>query len=365
VFRVQRMKAARLNADCTITVRDVPIPEPAPGQARLRVLQAGICNTDVELTRGFKGFEGTMGHEFVAVIDKICPPTSGAAPTCVQSSFFLWWNVQFSPLVDSSLLCLTLFSIAVQEGDRVVSEINFVPDGTGCRCYHERAQHPERAAIGIFKADGCFAEFVVVPLINLHLVPPSLSDDEAMFTEPLAAACQILQQFHFKHDDSVAVVGTGKLGIMIAQAIASTHTEVLVLGRRTDAFPLFQERGLKTALVGDVLAEGRKFSLVVDCTGSAEGFDSALNLTRASGTMVMKSTFAGNTSANLTKVVVDEITLIGSRCGPFSLSLKLLESKRVSVQGLITHRFSLDQAPEAVAKAAAPDSFKVAIRIAP
>lgn len=327
------MKAARLGKDGTVTVQDVPIPEPEVGQARLRVLQAGVCNTDVELSRGYKGFEGTMGHEFVGIVDKICPSANGPPH--------------------------------VKEGDRVVSEINLVKDGSGCRCYHERAQHPERAALGIVNADGCFAEYVISPIINLHLVPPSLSDDQAMFAEPLAAACQILQQYHFRHDDDAAVVGTGKLGIMIAQAIASTHTPVLVLGRRRDAFPRFEEKGLKTGLVSDVLASGRKFSVVVDCTGSANGFDSALNMTKPAGTLVMKSTFAGNTDANLTKVVVDEITLIGSRCGPFRVALALLESQRVKVHGLISHRFSLAQAPEAVAKAAAPDSFKVAIRVAP
>eukprot|EP00283_Hemiselmis_rufescens_P006414 CAMPEP_0173422730 /NCGR_PEP_ID=MMETSP1357-20121228/3325_1 /TAXON_ID=77926 /ORGANISM="Hemiselmis rufescens, Strain PCC563" /LENGTH=191 /DNA_ID=CAMNT_0014385781 /DNA_START=22 /DNA_END=593 /DNA_ORIENTATION=+ len=190
------MKAARLGTDGKVTICEVPLPVPAAGEALIQILQAGICNTDIEITsRGYKGFAGTIGHEFVGIVKELKAPSDGS-------------------------------SGHIQVGMRVVGEINCVPEGCGCRNYHERAQHPERAALGIFKRDGIFAEYATIPLINLHEVPQTLSDDQAMFAEPLAAACQILQQVHVQGSDRVAVVGTGKLGVLIAQALKTTGCSV-------------------------------------------------------------------------------------------------------------------------------------------
>ena len=273
------MQAARLYGG-DVAVTTVPIPEPKAGEARLKILQGGICNTDVELTRGYKGggFGGTIGHEFVARVDKI---------HC-----------------DSAATC------HVAEGQRVVSEINCVPDGCGCRNYHDRAQHPARAALGIFKADGAFAEYCIAPIVNLHAVPDSLTNDQAVFTEPLAAACQITQQVHFSSGDRVAVVGTGKLGVLICQAIAAIgDCDVTAFGRREANFPLFAKRGIKTRLVASIEApHDALFDVVVDCTGNAAGFDTALNLVKPRGKLVMKSTFDGPTPANLTKVSKAEMS---------------------------------------------------------
>jgi len=325
------MRAARLGQDGAIKVEEMEIPTPGPGEALVRIVQAGICNTDIEIaSRGYKGFAGTIGHEFVGVIDTIA--ANSHTDFCV--------------------------------GQRVVAEINCVPEGCGCRDYHERAQHPDRAALGIFKRDGIFAEFATVPLVNLHPVPDSLSDDEAMFAEPLAAACQILQQVHVKGTESVAVLGTGKLGILICQALAITGCHVVAMGRREDTFEPFKKRGIATKLTSDI-ADSEKYDIVVDCTGSEAGFNTALSITKPCGTLVLKSTFAGMTPADLTKVVVDEIKIQGSRCGPFAVALAFLEKKQVTVDGLITHRFTLDQTVEAIQKAGQKDSLKVAIRVAP
>ena len=309
------MLAARLY-EGRVVVQTVPIPEPRVGEARLRILQGGICSTDIEMTRGYKGGGGghTLGHEFVARVDKL--------------------NVD---LTSQRRFC------HVSEGQRVVAEINCVSDSCGCRNWQERAQHPERVALGIFGADGAFAEYLVVPIINLHPVPASISDDQAMFVEPLAAACQITQQVQFLSGDRVAVVGTGKLGILIVQAILATSAcRITAFGRRETNFHLFMDRGVETRLVSSIDA-AEKYDVVVDCTGNETGFETALNLVKPHGKLVLKSTFAGKSPANLTKVVVDEISIIGSRCGPFSMALKLLEDRRVSVEELITHRYPLPQ----------------------
>lgn len=207
-------------------------------------------------------------------------------------------------------------------GQRVVAEINCVPECSGCRNYHERAQHPGRTALGIFGSDGAFAEFVAVPIENIHMVPEALTDDQAMFAEPLAAACQISQQIHIQSSDRCAVVGTGKLGVLIAQVLSNMGGVVTAAGRREANFAFLQAQGITTALVSDLLDQKLLFDVVVDCTGNEEGFATALALTRPTGTLVLKSTFAGKTSADLTQVVVNEIKLVGSRyVVPFPLHL--------------------------------------------
>ncbi|KAJ1496459.1 chaperonin 10-like protein [Baffinella frigidus] len=218
------MQAARLSEDGRLIVNEVPIPQPGPGWARLQILQAGICNTDLELRRGYKGgFSGTLGHEFVARVHAVNP-----SPEAVPH---------------------------VAVGQRVVAEINCVPGGCGCRGYHERAQHPARSALGIFGADGGFAEYLIVPIENIHLVPESLTDDQAMFAEPLAAACQITQQVHVRASQKCAVLGTGKLGVLISQVLAHAGCAVTAAGRREVNFEFLQARGITTALAPALLAQ--------------------------------------------------------------------------------------------------------------
>jgi threonine dehydrogenase-like Zn-dependent dehydrogenase len=284
-----------------------PAPVPAPGEAILRVTCAGICNTDLELVKGYMGFRGVLGHEFIGIVEQIADNTAGFKP-----------------------------------GDRVVAEINCVAlDSPSCD-YFSRAQDPARTTLGIDRRDGVFADHTRVPVANLHHVPANVSDDEAVFVEPLAAACQILEQVHLKPTDHVAVLGDGKLGLLCAQVLATTGCNLLALGKHINKLDILAQRGIRTLL--STAWEGqRNFDVVVECTGAAAGFDQARRMLRPRGTLVLKSTFEGLTEANLTAIVVDEITVMGSRCGPFAAALRLLAEKRVDVLPLIHARYPLEQ----------------------
>ena len=304
-------------------VTDYPVPEPAPGEAVLRVIQAGICNTDLELLRGYKGFHGVLGHEFVARIH--------ALPDDVRG-----WSL----------------------GERVVSEINVSPAAT----WQTRAQDWHRAALGIFGRDGAFADFVRVPLENLHRVPDTLSDDQAVFTEPLAAACQILEQVQFKTSDRVVVLGDGKLGLLCAQVIHTVPCELTAMGRHMDKLEILRKRGIQTMLASDWNG-ARDADVVIECTGSSAGFEQARKMLRPHGMLVLKSTYANSGEINLSSIVVDEITVIGSRCGPFQKALTLLEAGQVSVEPLIQARYTLSDGLEAFRHAGTKGTLKVLLEV--
>lgn len=302
---------------------DVPIPTPPPGEALVKVDLAGICSTDLELVRGYYPYEGVPGHEFVGRVVEAAEPG---------------W-----------------------QGARVVGEINAVC-GECQACRVGRPSHCERRTVlGIAGRQGAFAEYLCLPLGNLHCVPTHISDSVAVFTEPLAAALQIQQQIHIRPTDRVLVVGAGRLGQLIAQALALTGCDLTVVVRHDYQRRLLQERQILT-LSEDSLQPG-SYDLVVEATGNPGGFDLARRAVRPRGAIVLKSTYAGELTANFSSMVVDELTLTGSRCGPFAPALRLLASSKVDPQPLIMARYPLSEGLAAFEHAAQPGVFKVLLEI--
>ena len=317
-----------------------PKPAPIAGEAIVRVTCAGVCNTDIELQRGYFGFRGVPGHEFVGVIESISPYPSGSA--------------QFAPA-------------DFKVGERVVGEINCVPCESNSRNYFERAQDPSRNTLGIDRRDGAFADFVSLPIANLLRVPANISDEEAVFVEPLAAACQILEQVHIKTTDRVIVLGDGKLGLLCAQVLATTGCHLTAVGKHANKLAILGQRGIHTMLVSEWVADygsgARVADVVVECTGSPVGFETARRMLRPRGTLVLKSTYHGLPQVNLTMIVVDEISIVGSRCGPFDAALRLLAAKRIDVQSLIHARYPIEQGVQAFEHAQRAGVLKVLINI--
>ena len=301
---------------------NIPIPELSPGEALVRVLRAGICNTDLELIKGYYPYTGIIGHEFVGVVEQ------GPQQLINQ---------------------------------RVVGEINAACGY--CRfCRNGQPTHCEnRTVLGIVNRNGAFAEYLSLPIENLHLVPENVSTAAATFTEPIAAALEIQQQIQIYKHDRVLVVGDGKLGQLIAQTLALTGCELLVVGRHKDKLVNLAARGIKTGLADSVT--DRYFDISVDCTGNPEGFNIARRALRPRGTLILKSTYAGNLSLDASSLVVDEITLIGSRCGPFVPALELLATGKVDVQSLIDSHYPLSQGLEAFEKAKTKGVLKVLLEM--
>ena len=269
-----------------LAVKNVVKPD-QPDEALVRVLLSGICNTDLEVVRGYGDFNGTIGHEFVGLVE--------------ESN-------------DRKLV-----------GRRVVGEIN-----AGCgKCDQCRAgdtRHcASRTVLGIVGRDGAHAEFLQLPTVNLLPVPDDIPDEHAVFTEPLAAACGILERVKISDSDRVAVIGDGKLGILCAQVVALTGAPVLLVGKHSSKLRIAERRGIETARPKDVTKRARQFDIVVEASGSASGFDLALQLLRPLGQLVLKSTFHGTTELDASRIVVDEISIVGSRCGRFGPALDLLK----------------------------------------
>jgi threonine dehydrogenase-like Zn-dependent dehydrogenase len=309
--------------DRKLTVRDdVPDPEPPPGEALVRVSHAGICNTDIELTRGYYPFTGVPGHEFVGVVER---GPEGLA------------------------------------GRRVVGEINAVCGR--CRaCTGGRRTHCERRTVlGLVRRNGAFAEYLTLPAENLHPVPETVSTEAAVFTEPLAAALEIQEQVPIGRNDRVVVVGDGKLGQLVAQTLARTGCSLTVVGRHDAKLALLAARGIATGRA-DAVPPG-SCDVAVECTGNPEGFGVAQRALRPRGTLVLKSTYAGALTLDAAAVVVHELTLVGSRCGPFAPALRLLAEGRVAVEPMIHARYPLHQAPAAFAHAQRPGVLKVLVEM--
>lgn len=299
-----------------------PRPKPPPGEALIRVSLAGICNTDLEITQGYMGFQGVLGHEFVGV---------------VEAAEEEGWP-----------------------GKRVVGEINCYC-GECSLCRRGLFTHcPERTTLGIWGRDGAFAEYLTLPLANLHPVPEEIPDEDAVFVEPLAAALEILEQIQVKPTDRVIVLGDGKLGLLVAQVLALQGCDLLVVGHHAHKLEILKRRGIATHL--DEGSWERSFDIVVDCTGTPEGFAQALALLCPRGTLVLKSTYHGETEVDLNRLVIDEITLIGSRCGPFVPALELLKRGLVDVAPLISATLPLDEGVKAFQLAGKRDALKVLLR---
>ena len=305
-------------------VEDYPTPEPPPGEALIRVSVAGVCNTDLELLKGYHQFRGVPGHEFVGVVER--------APAAEA------W-----------------------EGRRVVGEIN-VACGACPTCRANRPTHcPHRTTLGISGRDGAFAEYLTLPIANLHPVPGAIPDEVAVFTEPLAAACEIIQQVHLRPTDRVIVVGDGKLGLLCAQVLALTGCDLTVVGHHPEKLEIVARQGIATALANAGVEGGA--DVVVEATGHPGGYATARRLVRPRGTIVLKSTYHASLEVNLTKVVVDEITLVGSRCGPFAPALRLLERGLVEVVPLIQARYPFSEVLAAFEHAAQPGALKVLVTL--
>ena len=310
--------------DGRLQLRGVAKPA-AAGEALVRVTLAGICNTDLEIVRGYANFQGTLGHEFVGVVEE-------------------------SP-------------DRAQIGRRVVGEIN-----AGCGecelCLRRDPRHClNRTVLGIVARDGAFAEYLRLPAVNLRPVPEAVSDRAAVFTEPLAAACEILDQVPIGPAYRVAVLGDGKLGQLIARVIQTTGCDLLLIGKHVGKLELAKRAGIRTVWHGDLTISPReRFDLVVEATGSPGGFATALDLTRPRGILVLKSTFHGPVSIDTSRIVVDEISLIGSRCGRFDRALAMLAEGKVDLAPLIAAEFPLADGVAAMDKAAQPGMMKVWVK---
>jgi len=309
--------------DGKVRLADVPQPRPAKGEALVRVLTAGICRTDLEILKGCQGFKGVPGHEFVGIVEECLNPHL--------------------------------------EGKRVVGEINCVCHR--CRyCQLEMPHHClNRTVLGITGRNGAFAEYLVLPEENLHLVPSSIRDDVAAFTEPLAAAFRIAEQTAVREDDRVVVLGDGKLGQLCAQALW-LHTKHLVcVGKHPWKLELLKDLHINIAHHDDPLEPGA--DLVVEATGSPDGLKRALELVRPEGTVVLKTTVAEATPLDLSQPVVHEVKILGSRCGPFRPALEALAMGNVEVRPMITESYELPDALRALGRAAGGEVMKVLLHI--
>lgn len=301
-----------------------PDPPPGAGDTLVRVRQAGICATDLEITKGYMGFRGVLGHEFVGEV--------------VQSP-------------DRDLI-----------GQRVAGEINVVC-GRCDLCLSGLSSHcRNRSVLGILNHDGAFADYLRLPAMNLHAIPSSVDDDAATFVEPLAAAFQVVKQVNLDGRKWVTVLGDGRLGLLVAQVLRDADCQVRVIGRHPQKLALCEKWSIRARPLDDIMPRHDQ-DVVVDCTGSAAGFEMALQMVRPRGTVVLKTTAAAGKPLNLAPLVIDEINVIGSRCGPFREAIRALAEKRIDVASLIHRRMKLEQGIEALDLAARPGTLKVLLRM--
>lgn len=302
-------------------------PVPQKGEALVRVTLAGICNTDYEITKGYMGYKGILGHEAVGIVEE------------VNSD-------------DKSLV-----------GKRVVAEISYGCDDPNCPwCAVKNYRHcPNRHTLGIWRKDGCFAEYFTMPVNVLFEVPENVSDEQAVFVEPLAAALEINEQLHIKPMDRIIVLGDGKLGLTTALALNAQNLNVLLVGKHQNKLGIAKAQGVKTCLLADLKQE-KIYDIVVEATGSLSGFETAMALVRPRGVLVLKSTIAASKEFNLAPIVIDEITVLGSRCGQFPPALRMLERGAIDFKPLISATYSVDNAIEAFEKNKEKDTLKVLIK---
>jgi len=299
-----------------------PEPRCQDGEVLVRVSVAGVCETDLQLMKGYMGFRGVLGHEFVGV---------------AESGPF--------------------------RGQRVVGEIN-CSCGACETCARGLPTHcPNRSVLGILNHDGAFADLIAVPQKNLHVVPDSLPDDIAVFTEPVAAAFEIPAQLSISRGDRIVVLGDGRLGNLCAQVLAGLSDHVVVVGKHPEKLALLDALGIETTLLQDLVIS-RSADIVVDVTGSESGLPTALGIVRPRGTVVQKTTVAGRQTMAWAPIVIDEITLVGSRCGPFDRALDALAHGELDVSGLVSSRFDLSKGLEALEQAGSQPVLKVLLDVA-
>ena len=303
----------------SLVLKEISVPVFHENEALVKVKMAGICNTDLELVKGYMGFEGVLGHEFVGVVEKAAEQK---------------WV-----------------------GKRVCGEINF-----GCgECFYCKSglsRHcPKRTVLGILNQNGAFAEYVVLPIKNLHEIPQSIPNPSAVFVEPLAAALEILEQIQVKPNQEVVVIGDGKLGLLICQVLQLTGCKLKLVGKHPNKLSLAQSWGVKTRKLNEM--GDHKVDIVVEASGSPSGFSTAMQLVRPRGVLVLKSTYKENLELDAAPIVIDEITIIGSRCGPFASAIRTLENNLVKVAGLIDQIYPFSQALQAFGHAKQRDSMKI------
>ncbi len=300
-------------------------PTAGQGECLIRVKLAGICATDHHITKGYMGFSGVLGHEMVGIVESGSPS----------------WT-----------------------GKRVVCEINCVCQGCDM-CSAGLSTHcRKRTVLGIAGRNGCFADLVAVPERNLHEVPDSISDEDAVFVEPLAAAYQVVQQVPIDARTKAVVVGSGRLGLLVAQVLSATGCKLEVVGRNAKTLLFCEKKGIQSVAVDDLIARNDR-DVVVDCTGSPGGLELAAALVRPRGTIVLKSTYAGASPVDLAPLVVNEVNLLGSRCGPFPPAIQALARKAVDVSSMISRTFPIERGLEAMAASADSSYIKVLLKINP
>ena len=305
-----------------------PIPEIKENEVLIKTKMVGICNTDYEITKGYMGYKGVLGHEFVGIVEKI------------------------GKNVDKELI-----------GKRVVGEINLACND--CSWCHQNLQRhcPNRSTLGIFKKDGCFSEYFTLPKENVIEISENIDDITATFTEPLAAAYEILEQLHIKPDSKVAILGDGKLGLCISMVFSALNIDYIHIGKHEDKLEISKNLGAKTMLLSDLKEKNNKtFDYVIEATGSVGGFETSASLVKPRGTLVLKSTIVAREGLNLASIVVDEINIVGSRCGQFKPILRLLEKGKINVKPLVSAIYNVDDFKEAFEKNAQKNTLKVLVK---
>lgn len=296
---------------------------PKPGETLVKINLAGICGTDIEILSGYMSYQGIPGHEFVGVIKES---------------------------QDSHLI-----------GKRVVGEIN-VGCGICELCKKGLERHcPHRTVLGILRRDGAFAQYLSLPEKNLHVIPDQIRDEQAVFVEPLAAAFEIKEQISLKQESNIALVGDGRLAQLVALVLNLSCQNITCFGRHKNKLELLKNLGIKTK-IGIDSDDNQKFDLVVEATGSNSGFEDTMKLIKPKGTVILKSTLASKTNLDLTSMVINEVSVIGSRCGPFGPAINALASGRISVDNLIDSTYSLEKFQDAFEQAKKPDILKVLLK---
>ena len=332
------MRALVFRNDVLTFEKNYPLPDLQSGEALIRVLLAGICNTDLEIVRGYMAFEGVLGHEFVGIVEAVHEGPGASPPTYLI-------------------------------GKRVVGEINAACHRSDCAyCRQNMFTHcPNRTTLGIVNRDGAFAEYLTLPVANLHLVPDNVSDEEAVFVEPLAANFEIVEQVHIKPTDSVVILGDGKMGQLAAQVLTLSGCEVMMVGKHEEKLALAEKRGVHTFVLSDAtsftLENKRRVDLLVECSGSAQGLELALRLVRPRGTLILKSTVSEKSLFHLAPIVIDEIRIQGSRCGPFAPAIRALSQHTIDIHPLISAHYNLDDGLAAFEYAVRPGVLKVLVRM--
>lgn len=310
--------------DGELSLSEIPEPRVPVGEALVKVLMAGICNTDVEISRGYMNFRGVPGHEFVGVVET-------------------------SP--DPGLI-----------GARVVGEINA---GCGkcswCRASLER-HCPNRTTLGIVGRDGAFAEYLTLPVRNLIPVPDGVSNEQAVFTEPLAAALEILEQVKIRPADRVLVIGDGKLGLLICMVLRLTGCRLTLMGKHPEKLRIFENMGGAVITPAELLETAERFDVVVEASGHPSGWDTAVRRVKPRGTLVLKSTYHGSLSFNPAPLVIDEITVVGSRCGQFEPALRIMEHGLADPTVLVSEIFPFSDAEEAFRRSQEAGVFKILLQ---